>query len=60
MQFRQSMEVLKTQFQDREISYDQVKLQAKPLIKQFNDKAFELAGKHGVKPKRFSLSAFLR
>ena len=60
MQFRQEMEVLKAQFQNKEISYNELKLKAKPLIKQFNNKAVELAEKYGVKPKRFSLSAFMR
>ena len=43
-----------------EISYEQAKIEAEPIIYNINKKAIELAKKHGVKPQLVSFHAIMR
>ena len=42
------------------ISYEQAKLQAEPVIKRINDKARELAKKYNQRPRLVSFGAIFR
>lgn len=42
------------------ITYDQAKERAVPHIKAMNDKAQEIAKRHGVKPKKITFAGFMR
>lgn len=42
------------------ISYDQAKIQAEPVIKRINDKARELAKKYNQRPRLVSFGSMFR
>lgn len=42
------------------ITYDEAKKRALPYIKAMNDKATEIAKRHGVKPKKITFTGFMR
>ena len=60
MKFKYNMDILKAEYFNKTITYDELKEKAKPLINAFNKKAKELAVKYDTKPKLFNLSAFMR
>lgn len=60
MKFKHEMDILKAQYLNRDISYEELKDKAKPLITLFNNKAKELSIKYKTKPKLFNLSAYMR
>ncbi len=60
MKFKYEMDILKAEYFNKAITYNELKEKVKPLVKAFNSKAKELAVKHNTKPKLFNLSAFMR
>lgn len=51
---------LRAEFKHGWIDFDEVKKEAAPLIKMYDEYAKVKAKKYGLTPRKFSLSAFLR
>lgn len=42
------------------ISYDQAKILAEPTIRDINERAIEIARKHGMRPRKVSFEVLVR
>lgn len=60
MKNRERLGDIKARLSVGDISYDQAKAEAEPIIAEINKKAVELGKKYGVKPQLVSFAALMR
>lgn len=57
---REKLYGIRKQMLSGQITYDEAKEQAAPVIKAINDKAKEIAKRHGKRPQLVSFGAIMR
>ena len=57
---KHKLDVIKAKLLNGELSYDEAKKEAMPLISQMNRKSKEIAKKHNVKARNFTFAGLMR
>lgn len=57
---REKIATIRRKMVNGDISYEQAKLDAEPVIKSINEKSAEIAKKYGKKPSKVSFAAIMR
>lgn len=57
---KHQIDVIKAMLMNKEITYDQAKKMAMPIIDMMNKKSEEVAKKHKMRPKYFNFSGLMR